>query len=120
MPGRPGFLPRRFGPFATTPFTRSRARLTNRLIEPSDQRAPLRAFSASLPPRCGAADRGYTAMVIYGCANPKRQTPRVTAGVMSDADMATCSEACEISADLTIPVKDVKTEQVLQLLNKYC
>ena len=71
--GSTGVLPRRFGPFATTPFTRSRARLTNRLIEPSDQRAPLRAFSASLPPRCGAADRGYTAMVIYGCANPKRQ-----------------------------------------------
>ena len=39
--GSTGVLPRRFGPFATTPFTRSRARLTNRLIEP-------RAISARL------------------------------------------------------------------------
>jgi len=74
--GSTGVLPRRFGPFATTPFTRSRARLTNRLIEPSDQRAPLRAFSASLPPRCGAADRGYTAMVMVALTRNGANAPR--------------------------------------------
>jgi len=47
---------------------------------------------------------------------PEREPERPSA----ESEMRSKLKLYKISADLTIPVKDVKTEQVLQLLNKYC